>query len=516
MTTSTTLSPFLSFLAIALVRRSLTALVCGLLILSFPSASAQQDTIMDEAGEQVYIYDPNYEKILEEKAPYQIRENEHGLKGVYNFSRKGWSIPPVYNYISWSPSFVPQTPDDLKYDRNYVILYKDDLVGVSHKNGTPVFPVRFLRAINVDSLPRRGNLWILQDQNQRYGLISVQQDTLFPFENEYLSFNSRTGLYRAERYGKVQTINASGEVLKPWDWYYPSIAIEDKVFHPAKHNGLFGVYNKEEELVLPFEYSFVRHIIKGYFAVKHPTKGVGLFDIHFKPTIPCQYASLEALTPWQINMARNFDPNDHHLLVQKTADSLYSFIDLADNLLSPPVFHKPKQMKVVHGVVFDYLGRNQIALRTRQGELLFQEVFSKVDPVRSANSAVARKLLQKGKTYLALFNQEKKAALLDMQNLAILTPFVYDGFTAPVSYKEDETIRLITGHKGGLMYLLRLDGTLLSDLGFKKVQVRYNAYASNRETLLRFPEAEVVMERPSGELYVLIDNTVKKVDLKDK
>ncbi|MBX2877181.1 MAG: WG repeat-containing protein [Saprospiraceae bacterium] len=487
-----------------------------LLIIPFSFANAQQDTIMDEAGDELYIYDPNYEKILGEQAPYQIKVNEHGLKGMYDFSTKTWSIAPIYDHIGWSPSFGPQTPDELKRDRNFVILSKGDLRGVYHKNGTPIFPVQFLRTINVDSLPRRGNLWILKDQNKRFGLISVQQDTLFPLENEYISFNNRTGLYRAERYGKVQTINAAGEIVKPWDWYYPSIEIEDRVFHPAKHNGLFGVYNKEEELVLPFAYSFVRHIIKGYFAVKHPAEGIGLFDIHFKPVIPCQYASLEALNPWQINMARHHDPDAPHLLVQQSADSLYSFINLEGKLLSPPVFHQPKQMKVIHGIVFDYLGKDQIAVRNRSGDSLFDEVFSKVDPVRSANSTVARRILERGRTYLALFNQEKKAALLDLQTLSTVTPFAYDGFTAPVSYKEDEPIRLITGHKGQLLYLLRLDGTLLSELGFKKVQVRYNGYASNRPVLLRYPEAEAVMERPDGELYVLIDNAIKKVELKDK
>lgn len=518
MTTPTSANFFLPSYVNSQTHRFIITLVYAscLLIMPVSFASAQQDTIMDEAGDEVYIYDPNYEKVLGEKAPYQIRENEDGFKGMYDFSKKNWSIAPLYDYISWSPSFVPQTSEELKHDRNYVILYKDGLKGVYHKNGTPVFPVRFLSATNVDSLPRRGNLWILQDQNQRYGLISVQGDTLFPFENETLYFNNRTGLYQAERYGKVQTINAAGEIVKPWDWYYPSIEIEDKVFHPAKHNGLFGVYNKKEELVLPFEYSFVRHIIKGYFAVKHPMKGIGLFDIHFKPVITCQYASLEALSPLQINMARNVDPNDHHLLAKPMADSLYSFIDLKGKLLSPPVFHKPKQMKVIHGIVFDYLGKDQIAVRSRSGESLFEEVFSQVSAVGSANSAVARRMLQKGKTYLALFNQEQKAALLDLQSLQLVTPFTYDRFTAPVSYKEDEPIRLITGHKGQLLYLLRLDGTLLSDLGFKKVQVRYNAYASNRPVLLRYPEAEAVLERPDGELYVLIDNAIKKVELKDK
>lgn len=41
---------------------------------------------MDEVGEEVYIYDFNYEKILGEKVFYQIRENEDGFKGMYDFS----------------------------------------------------------------------------------------------------------------------------------------------------------------------------------------------------------------------------------------------------------------------------------------------------------------------------------------------------------------------------------------------------------------------------------------------
>ncbi len=518
MTTYTTSNFLLPYYTGSQLHRFIIALVhiYLLLILPFSSTTAQQDTIMDEAGEEVYIYDPNYEKILGEKAPYQIRENEDGFKGMYDFSQKDWSIAPMYDYISWSPSFVPQVPDELKNDRNYVLLYKDGLKGVYHKNGTPVFAVRFLSATNVDSLPRRGNLWILEDQNQRYGLISVEGDTLFPFENETLYFNNRTGLYRAERRGKVQTINAAGEILKPWDWYYPSIEVEDQVFHPAKYQGLFGVYNKQEELVLPFEYASVVHVIKGYFAVKHPAKGYGLFNMDFKPVIPCQYHHLEAIRHWQINMGRNSQPVEPLLLARESRDASYRLIDLSGKALSPPIFHHPKQMKIVHDVVFDYVDKDQIVVRTLSGDLLFEEVFSQVGAVGSANSTVARRMLQKGKTYLALYNQEKKAALLDLQSLRLVTPFVYDRFTAPVSYKEDEPIRLITGHKGPLQYLLRLDGTELSDLGFKKVQVRYNAYASNRPVLLRYPEAEAVMETAEGKLYILIDNAVKMVELKDK
>lgn len=487
-----------------------------LLMLPFSSTTAQQDTIMDEAGEADYIYDPDYQKVVAEKAPFQIQEGEQGLKGVYNLRKKDWSIAPIYDHIGWSPSFDRWTPAEFKSDRNYVIASKDGLKGVFHKDGTPIFPVQFLRTINADSLTKRGNLWILKDQEKRYGLITVKQDTLFPIENEFIIFNNRSGLYQAELHGKVKTINAAGEVIKAWDWYYPSIEVEDEVFHPAKHQGLFGVYNKKEELVLPYEYASVEHVIKGHFAVKHPAKGFGLFNMNFKPVIPCQYHHLAAIRHWQINMGRNSEPVEPLLLAKESRDASYRLIDLSGKALSPPIFHHPKQMKIVHGVVFDYVDKSQIAVRTLSGDLVFEEIFSQVGAVGSANSTVARRMLQKGKTYLALYNQEKKAALLDLQSRQVITPFLYDRFTAPVSYKEDEPIRLITGHRGQLQYLLRLDGTLLSDIGFKKVQVRYNAYASNRPVLLRYPKAEAVMERPDGELYMLIDNAIKKVDLKDK
>ncbi|NRB51917.1 MAG: hypothetical protein HRU41_29870 [Saprospiraceae bacterium] len=493
------------------------ALVFILGLLLIPSFTlAQEETIMDEAGEEAYIYDPNYQELLSEKAPFQIKENDQGLKGVYNYRKKDWSIAPIYDHIGWSPSFDRWTPAELKRDRNYVIVSNDGLKGVYHKDGTPIFPVQFLRTINADSLPKRGNLWILKDQENRYGLITVKQDTLFPLENEFIIFNNRSGMYRAELHGKVKTINAAGEVIKPWDWYYPSIEVEDEVFHPAKHQGLFGVYNKKEELLLPYAYASVEHVIKGYFAVKHPTKGFGLFNMNFQAVIPCQYHHLAAIRHWQINMGRNSEPFEPLLLARESRDASYRLIDLSGKALSPPIFHHPKQMKIVHDVVFDYVDKDQIAVRTLSGDPVFEEIFSQVSAVGSANSTVARRMLQKGKTFLGLHKQDKKAALLDLQSRQVITPFIYDRFTAPVSYKEDEPIRLITGHKGKLLYLLRLDGTLLSELGFRKVQVRYNAYASNRPVLLRYPEAEAVMETLDGELYVLIDNTIKKVDLKDK
>ena len=138
-----------------------------LLMVSFSSASAQQDSVMDEAGEADYIYDPDYQKVVAEKAPFQIREDEQGLKGVYNLRKKDWSIAPIYDHIGWSPSFGRWTPAEFKSDRNYVIASKDGLKGVFHKDGTPIFPVQFLRTINADSLTKRGNLWILKNQEKR-------------------------------------------------------------------------------------------------------------------------------------------------------------------------------------------------------------------------------------------------------------------------------------------------------------------------------------------------------------
>lgn len=441
---------------------------------------------------QVETEEPIY--VTEDPTQYHIvvqQDSTTKMTGLYDQEKEEWIIPAKYDYAVWSRPDYPVRPYS---DSPYLIVRKGKFQGLFKRNGQMIFPALYQSLSNYKS---PDHVWIAKNSDQRFGLLTVNGDTLLPFIHESI-YGSDTNIFTAIWQGRELKITADGEIIQPYRWKYP-LEYAGKTYYKAEEKGIWGLFDEKGTQILPFQYGQIGFFDR-YLKAKKVDAGIGLFDHNLKVKLPFVYEDIQKAYSFDFHFPQP------EWIARKPDQAGYAFIDSTGNALGPAVFHFHDRLYLYGDVAVEFFDHGKLMLRARDGTQLLQDTLYVVSPVSIVSETGAQTLkIRKSK-------EDKQFALYHGGLRRFVTDYEYDSFGRYFT-REKGHVPLIQAYKGEEFLLMRPTGKIVSDILFQRANAYtnlgiYKAYFNLPDD----PEAEALAFTADGTAYVIYsDDRVVKV-----
>jgi hypothetical protein len=157
--------------------------------------------------------------------------------------------------LLFAVSCKPQSTEKINeqnHQENYKRIHGENSWGFINQDNDTIIPLgkyKFLNPIDDEGM-------ILAELNGKHGYISINQDTLIPFNYDDLSVFTY-GLVSAKLNGKYGFLDRKGKVIIPFEYDSPSYFYKCQLAK-AELNGKYGFINKDGNVVIPIKYEKVR------------------------------------------------------------------------------------------------------------------------------------------------------------------------------------------------------------------------------------------------------------------
>ena len=258
-------------------------------------------------------YDWILQSMLEKYNYCYVKQN--GKTGIYDVKKKKELLPCIFDYISFDEK------------TGHFKVEQDEKYGLYSLEGKMILSCKY-DYLSFDE--KIGH--IRAEQSGKKGLYTLEGKEIIPCEHDYLSFDKKTGFIKAEQKGKNGLYSLEGKEIIPckfeyiWDLYYK----ESGCFR-VELNNKEGVYNDKGEMLLQCIYSDV-YMNEDYITFSSNDKG-GLYSIKEKRIL---------LEPFYDYLSL---PSEGLILYKKNEDGKYGYLDLKGNIVIEPQYDKAESFK---------------------------------------------------------------------------------------------------------------------------------------------------------------------------
>jgi hypothetical protein len=164
--------------------------------------------------------------------------------------------------------------DHSKKADHFIVKSKTGAIGVMAPTGETL--VAF---VHESMRPFDGRTVAIAQRDGMWGLISINDSIVVPFENTMISTGRFFRYYVVERNGKAGVINEDGQVLLPFE--YEAIApcyYDEENRFIAKRDGSFGLIDLQGKVIIPFEFDSISNWVE-YGPDEHICSKNGLFAL---------------------------------------------------------------------------------------------------------------------------------------------------------------------------------------------------------------------------------------------
>lgn len=239
-----------------------------------------------------------------------IKVKLRGKEGLFNINAKE-IIPCIYDEIMMS----------MLEERNYCDVKQNGKKGLYHiKRNKELLPCIF----DYISYDEKIDCFKVE-QNNKYGLYSIDGKEIIPCKYDYLSFDDKNGFFEVKQNEKNGLCNSEGKEIIPckfdyiWDYDYK----EAGCFR-VELNDKEGAYNDKGNELLSCIYNDV--FIQGDYITFELNGKEGLYSIKEKKEIlKCEYHYLS-------------HPQEGLILFKKEKDGKYGYMDLKGKVVIEPQY----------------------------------------------------------------------------------------------------------------------------------------------------------------------------------
>lgn len=223
---------------------------------------------------------------------------------------------------------VPIKYDDVDLEANGMIkVKKNEKYGFYNTKDNIIIPAEFDRAYYfISSHPnevevKKGNAW---------GVINTLGETIIPCDYEHISIDAQN-VYRVEKDGLYGIIDKDGNILFPFKYRDLGAFDKDGIAYAENEAGLYGYIDKEDNLRIPFNYRRVWDFHGDYAEVSMNYDEIGLINKRGKVVVPLQYD--DVFVHWDDTVeVRKKDRKNHR--------DLYGIFDLKNGFSLPCIYEK--------------------------------------------------------------------------------------------------------------------------------------------------------------------------------
>ncbi len=350
--------------------------------------------------------------------------------GLFDLKTEKWHMPLIYGSLDYLENGLFQA----KLNGLYGIIDKESKV-ISD------FKWQYMTNSGVD------NYYIVTTQQNQYGILNIITDKLtVPAEYSSLSKVENSANYLVTKGSKKNLITIDNQpVFK--NWYEEIITNSSRRNMIVKRNGLFGIVDENENIILPIEYPFIRsypYNDGSYLALNKEGK-YGCVLIDGRVTLPFEYDKMDESYSGSLLSTKNqkcgivqvnqglpteivtcdFDEiksDRNTFLISK--NKKYGVLDNFGKSLVPLIYD---HIEIVQDD--DYYGRNMLFIATKDGNV---EILNKSGQASSTSKYKSiKKVIRSDDEYyrkigaLKFIGANNKVGLLDLSGQEIL-PATYD------------------------------------------------------------------------------------------
>lgn len=302
------------------------------------------------------ITKPTYEDI--ESLKYkegQLLVKEDGKYGVIN--QKGQKlIPSKYDEITGDSFYTEENKYTLS---GYIVCTKTQdgyRYGYINHNGRVLLETQYSELYRINQVDNKKDIFIVARKDGKYGVIKNKK-VIIDFDNQNIDYDNKMQLLRLEKNNKFGVNQVSGKQiierrysdiqfegiyihakLNEQEVYFDKQGNEvnntkytlvndtanDNYYITVNQNGLYGVINKDQKVIIENKYNYLEYAYENYFIAYNETNKLGVIDEKNIEVVSFKYDVLSRLEDSNILQGKILNQNIIDLY-SKQMDKIGSF-----------------------------------------------------------------------------------------------------------------------------------------------------------------------------------------------